>query len=179
MARSASIDPFIEIGTIARSHGLKGELKVHFNIKSPEVVQQLEMVYVQNSRGDYFPCRIKQIRTEGEEHRISFFVHFEHIADRNDADALRGKSIFIETDKSSPFFEDDIEDLNYIDFEVVDTNNHHKGLVIDEIDNGAQLVIVVATTSGTLMIPVVDQFVEEIDEVKSQILCKNLDLLEG
>ena len=52
-------------------------------------------------------------------------------------------------------------------------------MVIDEIDNGAQLVIVVATTSGTLMIPVVDQFVEEIDEVKSQILCKNLDLLEG
>ena len=76
-------------------------------------------------------------------------------------------------------FEDEMENLNYIDFEVVDEKNHHKGLVIDELDNGAQLVIVVATTSGTLMIPVVDQFVDAIEEATSTIRCKNLDLLEG
>jgi len=66
-----------------------------------------------------------------------------------------------------------------LDFEVIDGQNQHKGLVIDELDNGAQLVIVVATTSGSLMIPLVDQFVESIDESESIIRCKNLDLLEG
>ncbi len=179
MAALTSKAPFTEIGTIARSHGLKGELKIQFDSNSPEVVQQLEMVYLQNSRGDYFPCRIKQLRTEGKGDRISFFVHFEHIADRNAAEALRGKLLFIETDKADAFFEEEIEEDSFNDFEVVDENNQHKGLVIDEIDNGAQLVLVVATTSGSLMIPMVDQFIEEVDEAELRIRCKNLDLLEG
>ena len=179
MAALTNKAPFTEIGTIARSHGLKGELKIQFESNSPELVQQLEMVYLQNSRGDYFPCRIKQVRTEGKENRISFFVHFEHIADRNAAEALRGKLVFIETDKADAFFEEEVFEANYLDFEVVDENDQHKGLVIDEIDNGAQLVIVVATTSGSLMIPVVDQFVDEIDEENLRIRCMNLDLLEG
>ena len=179
MAANASTAPFTEIGIISRSHGLKGELKIQFESNSPEIVQNLEMVYLLNSRGDYFPCRIKQVRTEGKEDRISFFVHFEHIADRNAAEALRGKQIFIESDKADAFFEDESEEFVYLDFEVVDEHDRHKGLVIDEIDNGAQLVIVIATTTGTLMIPLVDQFVSEIDEDESIIRCKNLDLLEG
>ncbi len=179
MAANASTAPFTEIGTIARSHGLKGELKIQFETNSPELVRQIEMVYLQNSRGDYFPCRIKQIRTEGKEDLLSFFVHFEHIADRNAAEALRGKLVFIETDKADAFFEDEVEEVNYLDFEVVNEHDQHKGLVIDEIDNGAQLVIVVATTSGSLMIPMVDQFVEKIEIDELRIRCKNLDLLEG
>ncbi len=179
MAANASTAPFTEIGTIARSHGLKGELKIQFETNSPELVRRIEMVYLQNSRGDYFPCRIKQIRTEGKEDRLSFFVHFEHIADRNAAEALRGKLVFIETDKADAFFEDEVEEVNYLDFEVVNEHDQHKGLVIDEIDNGAQLVIVVATTSGSLMIPMVDQFVEKIEIDELRIRCKNLDLLEG
>jgi 16S rRNA processing protein RimM len=179
MAANASTAPFTEIGIISRSQGLKGELKVQFETNSLDVVQNLEIVYLQNSRGDYFPCRIKKVRTEGKEDRISFFVHFEHIADRNEADLLRGKPIFIETDKATGFLEDETEEFNYLDFEVLDHQNQHKGLVIDEIDNGAQLVIVVATTLGTLMIPLVDQFVDEINEAESLIRCKNLDLLEG
>lgn len=175
----ASTPPFTKIGQVARSQGLAGELKLLLETNSPTAVQNLELVYMQNSRGDYFPCRIKKIRTEGKENRLSFFVHFEHIADRNAAEALRGKSIFIETEKSDSFsIEEEVEAL-YIDFEVVDEHKTHKGLIIDEIDNGAQLVIVVATTSGSLMIPMVDQFVESIDEEHSVVHCKNLDLLES
>lgn len=175
----AGTSPFTLIGHISRSHGLKGELKVDFETNSPDLVRELEMVYLQNSRGDYFPCRVKQIRTEGKENRLSFFVQFEHIADRNTAEALRGKGIFIEADKAGSFLEEEAEEATYLDFEVIDEQNQHKGLVIDELDNGAQLVIVVATTSGSLMIPLVDQFVESIDESESIIRCKNLDLLEG
>ena len=178
MANHDSNTPFTDIGLIARSQGLKGELKVEFDINSLDAVEQLEMVYVQNSRGDYFPCRIKRIRTEGKENRISFFVHFEHIADRNVAETLRGKRVFIESDNKSVFVKEDADEFNYLDFEVVDEKNQHKGLVIDELDNGAQQVIVVATTSGTLMIPVIDQFVDAIEEATSTIRCKNLDLLE-
>lgn len=176
---SANTSPFVQVGSIARSHGLKGELKILFDIGNPDQIKQIELVYLQNSRGDFFPCRIKNLRLDDKESRLTFFVHFENIADRSAAESVRGKRVFVENDKALLLSDETNVEETFIDFEVVDEKNQHKGLVIDELDNGAQLVIVVATTSGSLMIPLVDQFVDAIDESESVVRCKNLDLLEG
>ena len=179
MNRDAGTSPFTQIGTIARSHGLKGELKVTLETESPEVAQSLNMVYLRNERGDFYPCRIASLRTEGKGNRISFFVQFDHIADRNSAEALKGRALFIDTNKADAFFPEDEEEESFLDFEVTDENDNHVGLVTDEMDNGAQLVLVIATTKGSLLVPVVDQFVTEINEEEQVIRCCNLDLLEA
>lgn len=179
MVRDAGISPFTQIGEIARSHGLKGELKVLLETEDPEVAQALNLVYLRNERGDFYPCRIASLRTEGKGNRISFFVQFDHIADRNSAEALRGKPLFIEHNKAEAFFLEDEEEDSFLDFEVTDENDNHVGLVTDELDNGAQLVLVIATTKGSLLVPVVDQFVSFIDEEAGVITCCNLDLLEA
>ncbi len=178
MVAGAGTSPFTSIGFVAKSHGLKGELKIQTEAIAPEEFVKLEMVYLQNNRGDYYPSRVSHVRTEGADGRFSFFVHFDHIADRSAADALRGKPIFVET-KIAEQMQLHLEtEAGYIDYEVIDSTNQSRGLVIDVLDNGAQLVIVVATTSGSFMIPVVDQFVESIDDASTTIRCRNLDLLE-
>ncbi|MCR9133092.1 MAG: ribosome maturation factor RimM [bacterium] len=178
MVAGAGTSPFTSIGFVAKSHGLKGELKIQTEAIAPEEFTKLDLVYLQNNRGDYYPCRISHVRSEGADGRFSFFVHFDHIADRSTAEALRGKSIYVEHNIAEQLQLILEAEASYIDFEVIDSNNQSKGLVIDELDNGAQIVIVVATTSGSLMIPVVDQFVESIDEASTTIRCRNLDLLE-
>ncbi|MBO6537433.1 MAG: 16S rRNA processing protein RimM [Balneolaceae bacterium] len=178
MVAGAGTSPFTSIGFVAKSHGLKGELKIQTEAIAPEEFTKLDLVYLQNNRGDYYPCRISHVRSEGADGRFSFFVHFDHIADRSAAEALRGKSIYVEHNIAEQLQLILEAEASYIDFEVIDSNNQSKGLVIDELDNGAQIVIVVATTSGSLMIPVVDQFVESIDEASTTIRCRNLDLLE-
>ncbi len=178
MVAGAGTSPFSSIGFIARSHGLKGELKIQTEAIAPEEFTKLDLVYLQNNRGDYYPCRVSHVRSEGADGRFSFFVHFDHIADRSAAEALRGKTIYVEHNIAEQLQLSLEAEASYIDFEVIDSNNQSKGLVIDELDNGAQIVIVVATTSGSLMIPVVDQFVESIDEALTTIRCRNLDLLE-
>lgn len=178
MVAGAGTSPFTSIGFVAKSHGLKGELKIQTEAIAPEEFTKLDLVYLQNNRGDYYPCRISHVRSEGADGRFSFFVHFDHIADRSAAEALRGKSIYVEHNIAEQLQLILEPEASYIDFEVIDSNNQSKGLVIDELDNGAQIVIVVATSSGSLMIPVVDQFVESIDEASTTIRCRNLDLLE-
>lgn len=178
MVAGAGTSPFTSVGFVAKSHGLKGELKIQTESIAPDEFVKLELVYLQNNRGDYYPCRISHVRTEGSDGRFSFFVHFDHIADRSAAEALRGKSIFVETNIAEQMQLHLEAEATYLDYEVIDSNNQSKGLIIDELDNGAQLVIVVATTSGSLMIPVVDQFVESIDDASTTIRCRNLDLLE-
>ena len=180
MSAGAGTSPFTQIGQIARSHGLKGELRVLFDTDNVQPIQQLQMVYLRNARGDFFPCRITHLRVEGKGNQQSFFVQFETIADRNSADSLKGKAIYLETVHANGLnLWEEESALTYDDFEIINEHHKHIGLVTDEMDNGAQLVLSVATTSGTLLIPVVEQFVEEIDEENAVIRCKNLDLLEG
>ncbi len=171
-------NPFSQIGIIVRSQGLKGEFKVSFETDNPQLVEELKMVYLRNDRGDFYPCRITNIRVEGKGNKQSFFVQFDHIADRNSAESLKNRVIFLETDKASAFFEESEDQDSLIDFEVMGDSGESLGLVIDEMDNGAHLIIVVATTSGSFMIPVVDEYILNIDTNNKSIYCQNLNLLE-
>ncbi|GAB5410520.1 MAG: ribosome maturation factor RimM [Balneolaceae bacterium] len=178
MIEGASILPFVQVGHIVRSQGLKGELKVLFKGVTIEALQQLSVLYLRNNRGDFYPCRIINLRVDGKGNKISFFVQFETIADRTSAEALRNKAVFVETEIAEQLFSEQPEEDNLIDYEVLNNQNKSIGLVIDFMDSGAQIVITVATTSGSLLIPMVDEFVTEIDHNTKMITCQNLDLLE-
>lgn len=174
-----TLSPFVQIGHIARSQGLKGELKVLFEPDSSNAIQELSVVYLRNDRGDFYPCRIANLRVEGKGNKISFFVQFETIADRTSADALKNKAVYVETEIADRLFSEQLVDDDFIDYEVLNYQNESVGLVVDFLDSGAQVVITVATTSGSLLIPLVDEFVTEVDHAAKRIHCKNLDILEG
>ncbi len=179
MIQDANTSPFVQVGQIARSQGLKGELKIALATESHENLEHLNMVYLRNDRGDFYPCRIANLRVEGKGNKISFFVQFEHIADRTSAEALRNRALFVDQKVAEQFFSDEPEDDTLLDYEVLNDQNKHIGLVIDFMDSGAQTVLTVATTSGSLLIPLVDEFVVEVNHEAQTIRCQNLEILEG
>ena len=179
MIQDANTSPFVQVGHIVRSQGLKGELKVLFDSESPETLEQLSMVYLRNERGDFYPCRIANLRVEGKGSKISFFVQFDHIADRTSAEALKNRALFVDQHVAETLFNDSDEDDALMDYEVLNDQNEHIGLVIDFMDSGAQTVLTVATTSGSLLIPFVDEFVVEVNHEAQLIRCQNLEMLEG
>lgn len=178
MIEGANTSLFAQIGHIVRSQGLKGELKILFDSDSTEAIEQISVLYLRNNRGDFYPCRIANLRVEGKGNRISFFVQFETIADRTSAEALKNKAVFVETEIANQFFNNSPEEENMIDYEVLNDQNVSIGLVIDFMDSGAQIVITVATTSGSLLIPMVDEFVTDVDHHAKTIKCQNLAILE-
>ena len=174
----AHISSFVQVGQVARSHGLTGELKILLENPIIERLPELELMYMQTFRGDFFPCRLTSFKVDGKGNKISFFVQFEHIADRHAAEALKGKPLFVDQKEVSLFTEESDQN-GYMDYELLNENNDSVGLVIDSFDNGAHLVVTVATPSGSLLIPLVDEFVAETNHHSKIIHCKNLDLLEG
>lgn len=178
MNQDANTPGFVQVGHVIRSHGLEGELKVFFDVSDPQEVETLDLVYLRNDRGDFYPARITDMRVEGKRNNISFFVQFDHIADRTGAEALKDEGIFLEVEEADPFFSVDSEtDDSLIDHEVFDDNDEPIGLVIDVMNNPAHPILVVATTSGSRLIPFVDHFVK--DTRNGNIYCQNLDELEG
>ena len=179
MIQEANTPPFVQVGHIVRSQGLKGELKVLFETESPEIVGQLSMVYLRNERGDFYPCRIANLRVEGKGNKISFFVQFDHIADRTSAEALKNRALFVEQQIASALFSETDEEDTLLDYEVLNDQNESIGLVIDVMDSGAQILLTVATTSGSLLIPFVDEYVVEVNHEMKMVRCQNLKQLEG
>lgn len=167
---------FTQIGFILQSHGLDGELKVSFETDSPEAVEDLKLVYLRNDRGDFYPARITDTRPDDKRDSFTFFVQFDHIADRTAAEDLKNKALFLETKDAEAFIGGQAED-ELIDCEIRNEDDEYIGLVTDLMENPAHPILVVATTSGSLLIPCVDHYVTDVrDQV---IYCQNLDQLEG
>ncbi|MEX0720529.1 MAG: ribosome maturation factor RimM [Balneolaceae bacterium] len=176
MNRDANTPGFVQIGQIIRPQGMSGEVKAVFEAEAAGSVEELDLVYLRNERGDFYPARISKLRVEGKGKNISFFVQFEHIADRNSAEALKNRGLFLET-RNAPGFITAPKENSLMDHEVIDEHNASVGLVVDVMDNPAHPILVVATTSGTRLIPFVDHYVTEVSD--QNIYCQNLDQLEG
>jgi len=178
MNRDAITPGFAQVGYVEEAHGLDGFLRVFFDVDDPQKVEGLKLVYLRNERGDLIPARILDLRVEEKRNQISFFVQFDHIADRTAAEAMKGKSIFLEVEKAESFIKAEVETEDpLIDHEVFDDQDESLGLVIDVMDNPAHPILVVTTTSGSRLIPYIEHFVRDTRD--GNIYCQNLDELEG
>ncbi len=176
MNQDALTSPFVQVGHIVKSQGLKGELKVHFDSINPEAMEQVSMVYMRNDRGDFYPSRLSGFRIEEKGNKTSFFVQFEQIADRSSADAMKNKALFLERKEAEQLFNDDVEELTFIDFEVL-YEGSALGYVDEVIDNGTQQLLSIVSGKGSLLVPMVDEYVERVDADSKTIYCQNLEPL--
>jgi len=179
MNQEANIQPFTIIGRVDRSHGLHGEVKVIFEFDNPEILDDVVVVYLRNDRGDYFPARISEIRTEEKGNVVSFFVQFEHIADRSAAEGLKNSGVYLETDTAKRLIPDEDEVESLLHYDVYDTDGEHIGVVMDIINNSMQTILSISTTSGSVLVPLVPQYVVEENFEEEFIICQNLEELGG
>ena len=67
--------------------------------------------------------------------------------------------------------------LNYVDYKVVDTNGRLIGSVQPHTIPNVQPLIQVATTQGSLLIPMVEPYLTSIDSISRKIVVSNLENL--
>ncbi len=166
------------IGHIARLHGVDGTVLIIPvpEAETPALFDDIELLRLQNERGDLIPARIASVRFQQKDDRLSFFVKFEHIANRNEAEAVNGFPVLAAKNKISHLIP---ENDNYISFEVFDNKKDRIGVVEDTIENPAHSILEVSTESEELLIPFVDEYIQEVDEENSVIYCRNLDRLKA
>lgn len=167
-------DQYQLIGHIARSHGVDGVVLILSEINAPQLFDDIDLVHIQNARGDLIPARIESARVQQKHNRLSFFVKFEHVTDRNQAEALKSFPVYVSREKIAPLPAEDTA-ADFISFEVTDENDNRIGEVSGIIENPAHLILEVSTgDQQQLLIPFVDEYVFSTDEQQQIIRCRNL-----
>lgn len=170
-------DQYMMIGHIARSHGVHGEVLIISDVDAPQLFDEIDLAHIQNARGDLIPARIESVRVQQKNNRLSFFVKFEHVPDRNRAEELKSFCVFVARDKIEALLEED-HSADLTTFTVEDADNKISGYISEILNNPAHPILQVITDNRQrLLIPFVDEYVVATDEKEKIIRCKNLDKL--
>lgn len=168
-----------KIGYISRSHGVQGEVLIIPGIYAPALFDILDLVRIETARGDLIPARIESVRVQEKNNRLSFFVKFEHVVDRTQAEELKNLSVFVDRDAVASLLDSDEPPLDLTSFQIF-SDGESVGAVDMMLDNPAHPILQVTTNDQEqLLIPVVDEYITDIDEEARQIQCKNLNQLRG
>lgn len=167
-----------KIGYIARSHGVQGEVLIISELDAPTLFDSLDLVRIENARGDLIPARVESVRVQEKHHRLSFFVKFEHVTDRTQADRLKQHAVFADRGQVEHLLDrNDDKPADMTSFEVR-MDDRRIGSVEEILHNPAHPILQISTHNGEqLLVPFVDEYVTEVDEAHRQIHCRNLEQL--
>ena len=158
----------IKIGKIVNTVGLKGEVKVYNYSDSIEIYETIESIYVDDRL-----TVIENVRAQ----KNMVILKLEGADDRNAAEALRGKELYITEDDLPELPEGQYYVRDLIGMSVTEEDGNLLGHVTDVLQNTAQDIFEVESENGKkLLIPKVDQFVLDIDAEKREITVR---LIEG
>ena len=168
---------FIEIGRIGRPRGLEGVVRFMPNQNfSDDLFDLADLFYMKNDRGDLVPSRIDSVYVETKQNHPSFFVKFDMIANRTDAEEAQNKAVFIRTEVFDEIAGPAEDAESYIGY-TIEYDGEEFGEVLDVMMNPAHPILEVKHGAGTILIPMVEEYVEETDHKKEIVFCINLDQL--
>lgn len=165
------------MGRIVQTHGIGGEVKIAPETDDPDRFQTLKTIYVGSTSESAVSFDLLSVRLQPSKFGITVVAKLSGIDRIEDAESLAKQKVFaLESDL--PELEDGeyyLSDL--IDMVVVDLQNEMVGKVIDVYEGRGQNMLVVKRKSlPDVLIPMVDEFIVEINFDSNQI---QIDPIEG
>lgn len=148
------------IGFISRAHGLAGEVVLEPFFDDAELYDSNHLFYF-GKEGSVVPARIEAFKLVRKGNQHSFFVKFEHITNRTEAEKAKGSSVFVSSTLIPEEFESD-DDL--IGYSVIDESGFAVGEVVDVVENPAHMLLQVRADNGAFYIPYVEAYIKTIDD---------------
>lgn len=143
----------VEIGGIARAHGIKGEVVIVTHDPDSDTLGRVKTIFVAGE-----PRTIVQARNT---HR-GWLIALEGVVTRNDAEALQGKPVEVARDELE-LDEDDVLLHDLIGCRVVRPDGTHWGEVAEVNVGEMQDLLVIHDGDIERLLPLVDVFVTNID----------------
>lgn len=157
----------IVIGKISRPFGYKGEVKFISEISE---FRKFRTLWVQHPKFGYKKLEVEYFKPAGGH---TLIIKFAGIDSEEIAGQLRGLNVYVEADELPSLNEGEFYFFELIDFDVYDEN----GSLIGKLDyiqyTPAHEIFVIKTEKGKeLLIPVVKEFVKEIDKECGRIVIR-------
>jgi 16S rRNA processing protein RimM len=143
----------LPIGYFSKTHGVKGQLILRKETDFVSEKVQALFIEVSGAKAPYFIGELKETNT-------GFILNLEEIDSVEKARLLIGKKVFID---SRLVLKDETE-ADWIGFELIDTHFGSLGKIEHVSDNGQQLLVTIYYKNKEVILPLVDAFIEKIDE---------------
>ena len=145
------------LGEFIKLYSFKGEIILYSEIKS-DIVEQLDSIFV-NFNESLVPFKIVKLKS----HKKNIYrTKLENIVSEDDAKKFINKSVYIEKIEN-------IDDGDNVEnFKIYD-NDKYIGVVISSYKKTGQTLIEVKMSEKTILIPLVDELIKEINYEEQKI----------
>lgn len=128
---------YLAIAEITKPQGVQGELKLRPITSDPDRFTHLNEAYLEEN-GVYTPVKLRLVRQDAD----AVFMRFEGINDRNAAELMRGRFLYIDRAHAIELEEDENFIVDLIGLKGVDTEGNELGELIDVMQPGGNDVYV-------------------------------------
>ena len=157
-----------KIGKIVNAVGLKGEVKVYNYSDYKERFEEIETVFVEDIEYRILNARyMKDVA----------ILKLEGVEDRNGAEALKDKDLYITENMLRTLPEDTYYIKDLVGIKVIDMDGQYVGIISDVLKNSAQdLYEIELENKKKFLLPAVEEFVLKINMEEKTMQVK---LIEG
>jgi len=148
----------VAIGVIRKPHGVKGGLKVTLFSLDLDQLQELEQLFVNR---DNTWVRLTQQSCQG--YADYAIIRFNEIADRTEAETYQSLELFAEQELLPEPTDGEFYIKDLLTCQVVDQTGQLLGPVTDVLTPGAHEVLVIGAGATEVMVPLVSDWVIDID----------------
>ena len=160
------------LGKIAKKFSFKGEVLLYLDTDEPELYEDMESVFVEFNK-NLVPFFIKNSSL----HKNDFLrVQFEDVDSEAEADSIMNCEVYLPLDRLPKLSGNKFYFHEVIGFEIEDKRLGVFGKIVSINDSTAQPLFEVLNGEVEMLIPMIDQFLVEIDRKSKKVV---MDLPEG
>lgn len=165
------MEDYVNIGTLAATFGVKGEMVVHHHLGANPDFAKIEVFFVEETTNRFIPYFIVDLKVRSEEELV---VSFEGIDSPEKARKYVKKKIWLQANdakriasKSAP--------ISLLGFSVVEKKKT-LGKVLEVIEQPLQILLRIEIDEKEVLIPIIESTLVKIDHKAEKI---HVDLPEG
>ena len=171
MNEGAESVSWIELGVVARPHGVTGELRVHVFNPDSTMLEQLAEVFLIGEHGED-PALVDIVAARRGPKAL--LMRLDGVGSREDAEALRGYTLCVPREALPELEEGEYYHADLIGLEAFD-GHEPIGKVIEVVDYPSAECLKIERSGGYLEVPMLPQWLDRVDVEGGKVHLKDLD----
>ena len=154
------------LGKVAKKYSFKGEVLVYLDTDEPELYTELESMFVEIN-GHLVPFFIYLSSI----HREKFLrTQFEDMDSEEAADTIVGRDVYLPLTMLPKLEGNKFYYHEVVGFDAIDQRLGNFGTILRISDNGVQALFEVQKEDAVILIPLIDEFIIEVNRENKSIL---------
>jgi len=167
--------PTLEVGYVARVHGLQGELAVRTFDRQSEALSSVRRIVVRLRSGEERDMAVESARRASD----ATLVSLAGVTSRSAAEAFKGAAVLVHREDLPPPAEGEWFQGDLVGLEARTPDGTTLGRVTEIWNTGpVPNLVIEGTGSEPLVVPFVDEFVPEVDVKAGVLVVRPPEMLE-